>query len=117
MDLFKIFVVIFCSAGVAVAAVPAGPVKPADYKKIIVSALNVKKNDGVNREEALLLAQKYLIDNGFEKTHDITSGKVLKLNQSDHSWLVSFPSIEKKGAKRQIWVPAKDGIIVTSILK
>lgn len=109
------FLLFFCVGSAH--AVP--PVMGA--KEIILGAMKVKTSDGVDKKEALLLAQKFLIDKEVIG-YDVSRGKVLKLNQQDQMWRISFSSYEQKNSKKklptyEVWVPAKDGVITISFEK
>lgn len=110
-----VVMIIFFSAAVAVASPQAkGPIT---YKEIIFTALKVKTADGVDKKEAVLLAQKYLIDKGFEKELEISKGKIEKFDKISQVWLVNFPSKSHQREFRQVWVSSKDGTVITSVIK
>lgn len=68
-----------------------------DYKTQLKEKLKqVDIADGVNKEEAIIIAQNYLIDNGLDNLLVISKPKIEeKHHYGDNYWCISFPTNSK----------------------
>lgn len=66
------------------------------YEEIVWSVNAVNVTDGINREEAVVLAQKYLIDYGLDVRHSVY--RVGKVSQEGEWWEVQFNAGVARGA-------------------
>jgi hypothetical protein len=63
-----------------------------------VSAINY--TDGVDEDEAILLAQKFMIDKGLAETHSIYNLEEVLLDESGSFWTVNFGGSIARGASQ-----------------
>ena len=64
-----------------------------DYKsQIRENYKNINLLDGVDREEAVIIAQNYLIDERLDKLLVISKPDVKNCDSDDRYWLVIFPT-------------------------
>jgi len=68
------------------------------YEEIVQSAKTTNVSDGVDRHEAIVLAQNYLIENGLDARHDIYRVGLV-MDEGDH-WSVQFNSGVSRGASQ-----------------
>lgn len=67
-----------------------------DYKSQIKEKYkNINLSDGVDQEEAIIIAQNYLIDEGLNNILVISKPDVENYDAKEGYWLVSFPTTIK----------------------
>jgi hypothetical protein len=67
-----------------------------DYKsQVIEKYKNINLLDGVDQEEAVIIAQKYLIDEGLKNLLVISKPDVKNCDYEEGYWLVTFPTTSK----------------------
>ncbi len=72
-----------------------------DYKAEIKSRLKtINISDGVNREEAKILAQNYLIDNNLDNLLIISKPSIEFDRRRKDSWLITFPTTREVRLKQ-----------------
>lgn len=54
----------------------------------------VDKSDGINADEARILAQIYMLDNNYDYDWDVTNPKVETDERDPSLWAVTFPPLE-----------------------
>ena len=72
----------------------SSPNKPLDKDKIMKSYLAVTKYDGIDDEEAVVLAQSELLFRNLEKRYQVAKPKITAL--TDHQVIVSFPGVNSQ---------------------
>jgi len=65
-----------------------------DIPAIRAELASVDRSDGINADEARILAQNYMLDNGYDYDWNVTNPEV-KTDERDSSlWAVTFPPLE-----------------------
>lgn len=100
--------------GLSVIATLVGCTAMTSYSDILYEAESVYKSDGINRDEAVLLAQEYMIKNNFDQKHSIYNiGPIGQLKEADQ-WLIIFlPGVDRGiNPRRQFeYVPPKNVVV------
>lgn len=55
---------------------------------------SVDQSDGINEDEARILAQNYMLDHNYDYDWDVTNPKVETDEQNPSLWAVTFPPLE-----------------------
>ena len=86
----------------------------ASYSDILYEAEAVYKSDGINRDEAVLLAQEYMIKNNFDQKHSVHDiGPIGQLKEANQ-WLIIFlPGVDRgfNPRRRFEYVPPKNVVV------
>ncbi len=80
------------------ALILAGCAAMLSYDQIIQKADAVKASDGINRPQAVLIAQKFLIENGLDQRHDVYRVGEVQKEPDGSAWLVHFSGGVARGA-------------------
>lgn len=97
----KVFIFVFISFLIFGPSIGGTMGEKPDYKIQIKEKYNqIDLSDGVSKEEAIIIAQNYLIEEGLDKICDISTGEVIgDLYNNPEYWHVSFSTTQK--VKRQ----------------
>ena len=68
------------------------------YEQIMQSAQQTNTSDGVDRQEAIVLAQDYLIEKGLDAQHSVY--RVGEVTKEGNTWFVQFNSGIARGASQ-----------------
>ncbi len=88
--------------------------------EIMQLADSVNTTDGVDKIEALILAQRYAIQKGLQAEHRIDKAVVAGIHRTKNAWRVDVPSIYSYVTREdadyntlELWVDAKTGTVST----
>ena len=78
----------------------AGCTATMTFEQIVQKANMVNTADGVSKDEAVLIAQKYLIDNKLDATHSIKKIEQVSYDPNRSLWTVHFGGVVERGASQ-----------------
>lgn len=100
----QIFTILFFVLCVGLVLPKGGAMSGVDYKAQIKEKFKkIDLSDGVNKEEAVIIAQTHIITNSEDKIFDLKSAKVFGENDPywpSTSWHISFNIISKDWRRR-----------------
>ena len=102
----QLFTILFFGLCVGLILPKGGAMSGVDYKAQIKEKFkNIDLSDGVNKEEAIIIAQNHIIEENLDKIYDLRSAKITAENDPywpSGKWYVSFNVISRDSLRRGI---------------